>query len=431
MAEQTQSPTIPAWQQAADPKLVRWLWRQLERPGLLHQQQAPRILARHQKLVAGVPLAESLHRRTAIGADPQAAQSAIVYVTPPPWSPPASLQAPTAAPLVAPTGQPLPVVTQARPVTQSRTALAANPAPPQAAASTTAQSGPPLVIQRQAMPGAAASTPPAPPNALPLASPPPPTVEAPPRIVNTAVRTADLPMLPRRSSDLPPLPRHTGDLALPATRASERPNIGVFPSRPSLNPLASAQLAPGDLPAQFGPPRLSIVLPTMQQPSEAPQVASSPVYPVVRARLPASPQRTPSVASTGPIAAADRLTTIVVHEQRPGSPPVQPALPVARPAEPLPLVTVTAPALPVTAESVRSTAPTVATQVVGSGRQQQALPAAQTSSQINPAPSAPHTRQPAVVTTPAAPVDIDSLVDKVHRRFLQTLALEGERRGRR
>src|SRR5437867_2129619 len=70
------------WRQSLDPKLLRRLWRPVEGPGLVSPKPARAILARHQAVAAGLPLADLLHRRAGPLPDMPGAQVPIVYAQP-------------------------------------------------------------------------------------------------------------------------------------------------------------------------------------------------------------------------------------------------------------------------------------------------------------------------------------------------------------
>ncbi|MGH3942303.1 MAG: hypothetical protein ACRDTG_27520, partial [Pseudonocardiaceae bacterium] len=65
--------------QSLDPVLVRRLWRPVERPGVIDPRPARAMLTRHQRMVAGLPLAELVSRHTGSVLDPVVP---IVYVLP-------------------------------------------------------------------------------------------------------------------------------------------------------------------------------------------------------------------------------------------------------------------------------------------------------------------------------------------------------------
>ncbi|MGH3924021.1 MAG: hypothetical protein ACRDTT_14320, partial [Pseudonocardiaceae bacterium] len=64
---------------ALDPVLVHRLWRPVERPGVIDPRPARAMLTRHQRMVAGLPLAELVSRHTGSVLDPVVP---IVYVLP-------------------------------------------------------------------------------------------------------------------------------------------------------------------------------------------------------------------------------------------------------------------------------------------------------------------------------------------------------------
>lgn len=434
-----QSSTIPAWQQA-DPKLVRWLWRQLERPGLLQPQHAHQLLARHQGMVAGLPLVESLHRRAAIGADPQAAQMSIVYVTPPPWSPPALASTPT----IPATASQRPVVTAvvaaARPASQlslTRSTVAVSPdavplratsatQTPPALPSAASDSGPTMAIQRKIMPGAASTAPAAsaPPTvaAAPVAAPPPP-------------RFGVLPLPPRRFGATSGV---TSDMLRPPSFSQT-----VSPATVS-QPVANARRVPtglADEPTVI-PIGQDAGLSPLQTAGQALSASPLPTHPIVRGRPVVQEQRDP-MSVLSPVRSAAALpngvpnlipgpaATLVVREQVQRERPATTPVPLPRSAEPLPLVVVRAHAPQVVPEHPTVTAPVTDARVaVGHMRPRQSLLAARAAGQMNPAASVAEPQPSTEPTARPGPIDIDGIVDKVHRKFLKTLALEGERRGR-
>lgn len=68
--EQPLAPDGPqAWQREVDPGLVRRLWQRTAQPGCVRHGQAQAVLARHERMAAGPPLAELLLQRAAASGD--------------------------------------------------------------------------------------------------------------------------------------------------------------------------------------------------------------------------------------------------------------------------------------------------------------------------------------------------------------------------
>jgi len=93
------------WRDRLDAALLRRLWRRAEQPGLAWPWQAEAMIARHRRMVHGLPLAQLLQRRAEILADGRAAPAPIVYARPAtlpvsPW--PDGVQAAPASPVTRP-----------------------------------------------------------------------------------------------------------------------------------------------------------------------------------------------------------------------------------------------------------------------------------------------------------------------------------------
>jgi hypothetical protein len=136
--------------------------------------------------------------------------------------------------------------------------------------------------------------------------------------------------------------------------------------------------------------------------------SSAPERLVVRS-VPARPEAALALLSLAGVPAMP-----VVHEQIARQPMLAPNLSAAQSRAPLPLVAVAHPA---------------ASQPAAVGAQ--APPKPRQSPPYPPTPSAlePAARSVEPQRSEQPAVDIDRIVDKVHRKFLRQLAIEGERRG--
>lgn len=165
----------------------------------------------------------------------------------------------------------------------------------------------------------------------------------------------------------------------------------------------------------------------------APQTGSS-AWPVVRVR-PGDKGNTAAALTTWtllwqPPEHTSASVVPVVREQIVPERAANVNFPVAHPREPLPLVAVaTATARPAASRSVAGEpGPSVATASRMSERQ--APLAARGAVRMQPAIAAEPAGGPAETKRPApATIDIDRVVDKVHRKFIRQLVVEGERRG--
>lgn len=243
---------------ALDLALVRRLWRPVERPGVIDPGLARTILARHQQMVAGLPLAELVSRHTGSASDLAGTAVPIVYALPS-QSPPHPDSRPSGAQLNVAAARPIVSVGPAEPV--ARSAQPVRSVSPQVAlgssgvpsvsptVSVTHDAAIPLVVGRGLVtPPAAGSLPATPPpdSAVSL-----PDIAVPPSDV--AVSVVRGPAVPDpRPLDLLPLDLHTPgsgspDAALPDAAL---PDAGIASAGPAqsvagLARSVSPQVAPG------------------------------------------------------------------------------------------------------------------------------------------------------------------------------------------
>jgi hypothetical protein len=368
--------TDQTWRQSLDPKLLRRLWRPVERPGLVSPKPARALLARHQAVAAGLPLADLPHRRAGPLPDMPGAQAPIVYAQP---RPPLAAGDPSSTrPAQASAAAPRPRVTAgiAQPA-QAPQLAHLSPAP------IARNSAAPLVVQRKADSSAAGR------SAPPALAPQPPISPALPRY------PALTPVAAGQSS------------SILAERSHAPPELGNPPTIPVARTLDTS-IVDSPLPL-VDPAPLAYPRTPMYAAGVAPAVAqsSAPERLVVRS----APARPAAAMALPWLAGVPAMP--VVHEQIARQPMLAPNLSAAQARAPLPLVAVAHPA--------------VSQPAVGA----QSPPKPRPSPPYSPAPSAPEpaARSAAPQRSEQPAVDIDRIVDKVHRKFLRQLAIEGERRG--
>jgi hypothetical protein len=370
---------------AIDDGLLRRLWRRAEQPGVTAPRQASTILDRNLGMTAGLPLAERLARRAVVAADEGLAAGPIVYAHALP------LPDPMAEP-----GSPTPADgSPSRPVVTAQsvpTAPADRPALPRPAGSGPAGAN-----------GNGAALRPAVTAPLARLDPPPP----------------GRPLIVQRKVD-PAAPPPPALLPLAAGPTLDQPPERLPPARPALDAGEPTQ-------AVVGPPAAERPVVTALAPTAIPADTSGPGLPLVTAiSFGRSPPTTTTTNGHRP----------VVAER-----PVLDRLPAALARSPLPLATGSASA------AVGGVRPGPAGGPVLGNRGPQpgaVVPASATSPMAAPTttPTTTPTATPAATPTTArpgqqrdgrrdaaAPIDIERIVDRVHRRFLQRLAIEGERRG--
>ena len=443
-------PADQSWQQAVDPDLVDRLLRRAEQPGLVRPRLAQAVLRRYLAMVAGLPLAELLHRRWEAGLEVPSAPLALVYARPAGWPAAAEEEAAgTRRPASAgPEAQP-------RPVVEARVAQ-----PGQAPADLPGSS-------LQAGPDAAPTSGSA---ARPVA--PRPAAGSPDATPAAALRRVLVP--DRRSSASPGTPPTAA--ATPSRRSG---GVGPAPAVPG-----SGGVGPAPAPSRSGGVGPAAAPSWPEHPSARPAVAAART-PAVRAAAPALPLVVPGSPLLGNAGArrGDPPTTAPARPLGPTTyldpPPAGPPPRPLGPGQPSPSgngpAVVTAWASPPPAHwdvGAPGAVPVVHEQITHAVRtsgspahRQQAFPladataaAAATRSAVEPVEpvrSVPATAGPArlrpvpaargpvqpgrAAPDPAAPadahrpavsqVDIERIVDKVHRKLMHRLAIEGERRG--
>ncbi|MGQ0778520.1 MAG: hypothetical protein ACT4NY_29605 [Pseudonocardiales bacterium] len=456
--------------QAVDPVLVRRLWRPVERPGVIDPGPARAMLTRHQRMVAGLPLAELVSRHTGAISDLDGAAVPIVYALPsqpPPF--PASrlsdahLNAAVSSPIVS--ARPAPVAGPVQPV---------QPVQPSPVQSSPVQAAPGSLL---------------PPSALPVVSV---TYDAATSLVVQPPSVSD-----PRSVDQLPFELHTPD---PRSSDPRSPDTRIAPTgrvqpalRDEMRPTAahdrsavaefdtsvvrvassssgvelgdsraSRGQATGPVQAVSGSSHLPSVSPTVVATDKA--AVSLVVQPKVAAPLrlgspsPGSPRNGPGPVARRPLfsdsRSVDRLPLdlrIFGHRppdarvtapgpadpepvdhglQRPGT-PARPAVgaavhPHVRAEQPLLLVDLEA----VTARPARNRAVTAEHREAPTGRTSGPGHVQGAGQAVGALPHADHAAQTQAQARrqATAPVDVERIVDAVHRRFVRRLAIEAERR---
>jgi hypothetical protein len=419
MAPKTPPPPGQAFQDALDPALLSRLRRRAERPGLARPWQAQAMLARHRRMVGGLPLAELLLRRAEILADERAAWAPIVYARPAapgPDRPPAiRAGAPGASPAAAPAGMPPRPVVRA---TARRTAPRPPGSPPAPNTTPAASDG----AAQGVRPRQAAAAPPSAPIHPERAEPRSPwgtQAEAvaafgavPPGPAAAARATApELPVVARPAPARPAARRDRGAAPLPT------------PNRPVVEPVRTARppTAPGlALVTAAAPPQQAPL------PGGTPPGGTSSSLPVVRPGPGRNGDRPVPWAPDAQTRRGGPPALPVVGEQvmRASGPNRAWAAPAGVPAS-LPFARAAGvPAAP-TAPSAPPAVP------------QPPPPGPATRAAARPVPAArgaeadrargPGARPQRVVL---APVEVDRVADKVQRKLLHRLAIEAERRGK-
>ena len=472
-----------SWRDALDVDLVGRLWRRAEQPGLFRPRLGAAILRRHLSMVAGVPLAERLHRRWEAELDGSAAVPELIYAraSRPPFGSaagetarvsggPEDLLRAAAAPGAAEPAR----LDGGRPGPSSRPGPEA-PAPAGPARSTAPPArnaggeGPPEVREVPVVAGS--------PSATSTAGSVPDSSGRPPAPGRRPASRGSSPVAPGRSAraaagELLPA-THVGDASAPGSvpqpapvptvpAAGTAPAVGAGSmaaapraggGQPVADPAATRARYPqpyrgtgpgsaaaayhrtaADLPAEDPERRedrtATGAAPVNGSPRSGPHDAASPAVPAGgpaaargrrdRARTatgPAPVSDWPPLIPAGGAAAAP--TVPVVHERTSGAFHTWQSPAQRRPAVALGDAAATAPGP--AAEPVRSATATRPGTAPG--------PAAAAANPVHrraavPAPEAMVDRR-----SSAPQVDIDQIVDKVHRRLMQRLAVEGERRG--
>jgi hypothetical protein len=462
MAPKTPPPPGQAWQDALDAALLRRLWRRVERPGLARPWQAQATLARHRRMVSGLPLAELLQRRAELLADGRAAWAPIVYARPAapptprgPGRPPATPAASPATRAGAPGSAPPDAASAGRPPETDHPDAARAGTPPRPVARATA-----------------APTAPQPPASAPAAAPST-TLAAAGGAAQVVQRRPAAPATPPGTPihPDPPDPRSPG-----GTQAEAVATPGaVLPG-----PAAAARVAPPELPAVTRTADAGAAAPRDQGGAPPPAAPPAPARPVVEPARPARPPGAPALVLVSAAPPAPPPGGIPPGGIPPGRTPS--SLPVVRPEpgwdgdrnRPAPWAAdaqtgrAGAPALPVVREHLGPApgpnrawaapagvpAPLPLAPAPAAARGPAGVPAAPMAPSAGPAlrqppPLGPGTRaaagpvpaardpeadrgrglQPRPQRAVLAPVEIDRIADKVQRKLLHRLAIEGERRG--
>ncbi|HEY2960097.1 MAG TPA: hypothetical protein VGM21_18105 [Actinomycetota bacterium] len=440
MAPETRSPPGQAWQDAQDPVLLGRLWRRAERPGLARPWQAQAMLARHRRMAGGLPLAELLQRRAELLADGHVPWAPIVYARPattgPPWAPATPARATgSATPWDTGAGRPPggghggAVRAPSRPVVRA-TAARAVPRPqgwPPAAAGTTTRQAPGGESQAErGRPAATAAVPggpsgpgrPAPPLPLGL------------RGLAVAAPGAGTPGTAAAPGAGPPWPAAA---AAPPGPPVVTPTAGAGPAVPGGREAAPppGPARPVVEPARTARPPGGLVLVTVAAapppaPGGVPPVRTPSSLPVVRPEPGRNGQgdRPAPWQADAPTGRAGAPALPVVGERagrgRNGAWAAPAGVPAPLPLAPAPAAAggpAGAPAAPTALGAGWQPPP-------GPGTPAAAVPAAR-GSEADRGGGRASRRQAA----PLAPVEIDRIADRVQRKLLHRLAIEGERRG--
>lgn len=407
---------------ALDPVLVRRLWRPVERPGVIDPGPARAMLTRHQRMVAGLPLAELVSRHTGSVLDPAVP---IVYALPV-QSPPAPASRPTEGRRGPAASSPIVPARPAQPA--SGLAQSAHRAPTPAAPGSPVPSSSPAAVPvaHDAVPVAHDATPllivqgtvaePAAPGSPPATSPPEqagPVVQGSPL---PGPRPLDLSLLDLRTLE-------AGSLDPGSDPGTQRP--GTLPVAGSPARLSS----PAAVPVSHDATPPLIVQRKLAAPTAPGSTAVVPAEPGGAHRpAPAAGSATPLVlARPAPWPSWERPARTLAHPEsvrRESVPPefgqTSPAVavpvhrPPSRPQEQLPLVDIAA---------VRTTR----SRPVPADQREPVVGHVPVAGQDAGAPrSADRAAQPRRQAT--ASVDVEHIVEAVHRRFVRRLAIEAERR---
>jgi hypothetical protein len=398
MAPRTPPPPGQAWQDGLDPALLRRLWRRAERPGVARPWQAQATLARHRRMVDGLPLAELLQRRGELLADARVAWAPIVYARP---AMPPGVHGPV---------QP--------PATRAEVPPAAGGPgrPPGTDHMDAARAGtPPRPVVRPT----AARTMPRPPGSPPATTPdkpihPGPPAQRSPAAVQTAVAATPGTVPPGPAAAHPTRPEP------PAVTRTAHAGPSV-PARPVVEPARTAH--PPGVPG--------LVLVTAAAPSPRTPAADG----IASDRMPASlpvvrhepggnrdrPAPWPLDARAGRAGAA--LPVVHEHLVRPLGSNGAWSAPAGVPG-PLPL----APA-PASVRGPAGIPGAAMTPSAGPAAPQPSPPRPSTRAAAEAVPAARGRPEPRPQRAMLAPVEIDRVADKVQRKLLQRLAIEAERRG--
>jgi hypothetical protein len=419
MAPRTPPPPGQAWQDGLDLALLRRLWRRAERPGVAWPWQAQATLARHRRMVDGLPLAELLQRRAELLADGRVAWAPIVYARPAgppgahgPVQPPATRAG--VPPAAAGPGRPPGIdhMDAARVGSPPRPVVRATAAPPSSPPATTpaAQGGMAHRVQR----GPAAATP-----ADKPIHPGPPAQRSPAGVQRAVAATPGTvlpgPAAARAARPEPPAVTRTAHAgpAVPTRPVVEPVWTAHPPGAPGLvlvTAAAPSSRAPAAdaIASDHMPASLPVVRPEpggdgdrpAPWPLDARAGRAGSAVPVVREHFVRAPgsngARSAPAGVPGPLPLAPAPATV----RGPAGIPGAPMTPSAGPAVPQP------PPGPGT-RAAAGAVPAARGVEADRGRGRGARP------------------QRVVL----APVEIDRVADKVQRKLLHRLAIEAERRG--
>lgn len=444
------------WPPGIDAQFVQRLWRPLVQPGLIKRQQTEMMLARHQQMVTaphGDSLLAALLQRDQGLLEGKGSQVPIVYaqrtVLPLPSATDAAASVPTEAPIAS--NRPVVRATHSSNAPQ----FAANGQSRATSASPPASA--PMVVQRKAAPGT-----PSVPTALQLnaaasAATVPSQAVAHPVPESLVQHRGSTPVVQRKvapdaTTSMPavgmptvhnPLPVRTPRRAPGTTAAEHTPTLAnITQTLPLLEPSPRLEALPGRLEirpdeAITQPAGLTgAALPVIQATQRAASLVREAVLPWVRP-LPSGAEEPPWPHPVVRVAPRSQVTECEGQAQLPVTEPTfVHTLPVVREqTRPAP---VRLPDLPV-AQTALSQAPATLAPFTQTSLTAPSVAAAQSTPRgavvtgtTLPAPRQNGTAANALVTPPPTPaqIDIDRIVEKVERKFMQRLAAESERRGR-
>jgi len=368
------------WQQALDAGLVQRLWRRAWQPGLLNAHQAQVLLARHHSMLPGSALAEALNRRANIAIDITGSQAPIVYAQP---------IAPSEVTTVIhqhlssamPSAKPELIM---RETTVLRPSGSMSSDKPHTLPSTTAKKDvtPPLVVQRKAM-----------------------TAQA-------AMPTSSMPQTTSLQRDAQSQPQHLQSSSIISTTESELialPLASISPASTTPTTTAPNRLSPMQLQAQAKTSALPVVHAQRNQAFDqngATQFVTWQSFYTNTATNGAMPL--PVVREH--IVDSGNISIMPSAQMRPTQSHGM-SLPLAMPMY----------EARIDARPLGTSAPTPTIMAA-----RQPAEAQRTAQIVAPSPFGGNPAQRAQATQS---VDIDGIVDKVHRKFLRRLTNEAERRG--
>ncbi len=422
--------------QSLDPALIRRLWRPVERPGVIDHGLARTMLARHQRMVAGLPLAELVSRHTGSVLDPTVP---IVYALPSQPAPLPDLH-PAGARPGSPASTPIVSASVARSASSPPQSVVGAPAPgvPGPPGVPGSSIGPALPVVAPAAPGSSAE-PGSPATDLVVGTGSPAGVEracpsADLRVgLNPGVELGNDMALavssqPSNHPESPTgHPRRTsggGHLASSPAQSMGRASVPGVPGPPEV-------LGPPGVPGSSIGPALPVAAPVVHDASPSPERAETVLW---RSPLPGLHPLELIPEAGSPDLGSARLNGAprparVASSATPPIVAVHPARwsrwgPPAGFQEPLPLVDLAAsqavPNRSIPAEQREpATARLPVERYAQMGRQDAGAPRSADRPVQTPAQSQRHT---------TAAIDVEHIVEAVHRRFVRRLAIEAERR---